>query len=240
VRSRLAEGFASGIDAHLLTAVGLSSAAPEGVDPLKWLQDMLQVDRDALKKRMKDQRQSAKACNFGLLYGMSINGLHRYGIISYGLDWPLEAAAAQRAGWFELYPEILFWQCWSKLTYCTWPTKEWVRKGYDKVSAPSKTPVFKSKTLSGRPIFTTDSRKLLNYQDQGTGADMAMAALTHLGWLTPYLRAFVHDEIVLEVPEANVEKAVTDLERIMCEAAAQLLSPVGIGVETSVGDWWIH
>jgi DNA polymerase-1 len=171
---------------------------------------------------------------------MSINGLHRYGIISYGLDWSLEEAAAQRDGWFNLYPEIQFWQCWSKLTYRTWPKREWVRKGYDKVSAASKTPLFKSKTLSGRPIFTTDSRKLLNYQDQGTGADIAMAALANLGWLTTHLRAFVHDEIVLEVPVADVEKAVTDLERIMCESAAPLLEPVGIEVETAVGDWWIH
>lgn len=240
VRSRLAEGFASGIDAHLLTAVGLTGAAPEGVDPLKWLQDMPQIERDALKKRMKDQRQAAKACNFGLLYGMQINGLHRYGIISYGLDWSPEEAAAQRAGWFELYPEIQFWQCWSKLTYRAWPNREWVRKSYDSVSSASKAPVFKSKTLSGRPIFTTDSRKLLNYQDQGTGADLAMAALANLGWLAPHLRAFVHDEIVLEVPESEVERAATDLERIMCEAAAPLLEPVGIEVETAVGDWWIH
>lgn len=239
-RSRLAEGFASGIDAHLLTAVGLTGAAPDGVDPLQWLKSMAQGERDSLKKSMKGERQAAKACNFGLLYGMSIHGLYRYGIVGYGLDWSLEDAAAQRGNWFELYPEILFWQCWSKLTYRVWPAKEWVRKSYDKVSAASKTPVFKSKTLFGRPIFTTDSRKLLNYQDQGTGADIAMAALANLGWLTPYLRAFVHDEIVLEVPENDVEKAVTDLGRIMCDAAAPLLEPVGIEVETSVGDWWIH
>ena len=240
VRSRLAEGFASGIDAHLLTAVGLTGAAPSGMDPLEWLKEMSQDERDALKKSMKNQRQAAKACNFGLLYGMSINGLHRYGIISYGLNWSLEEAAAQRESWFDLYPEIQFWQCWSKLTYRTWPKREWVRKGYDSVSAASKTPLFKGKTLSGRPIFTTDSRKLLNYQDQGTGADIAMNALGNLGWLTPHLRAFVHDEIVLEVPKNMVEKAITDLERIMCEAAAPLLEPVGIEVETAVGDWWIH
>ena len=240
VRSRLAEGFASGIDAHLLTAAGLTGAAPAGMDPLQWLKSMAQDERDSLKKSMKGERQAAKACNFGLLYGMSINGLHRYGIISYGLDWSIEEAAAQRESWFDLYPEIQFWQCWSKLTYRTWPKREWVRKGYDSVSAASKTPLFKGKTLSGRPIFTTDSRKLLNYQDQGTGADLAMAALATLGWLTPHLRAFVHDEIVLEVPENDVERAVTDLEHIMCSAAAPLLEPVGIEVETAVGDWWIH
>lgn len=377
VRSRLAEGFASGIDAHLLTAVGLSDAATEGVDPLKWLQDMSQSDRDALKKRMKNQRQSAKACiaegqvvltdkgmvpiehvtpshrlwdgvewvdhggviykgikevityagltatpdhkcfttdeeslyfgeiarrkghiletevsghpvqigsergspagntrseatpekkyarvydiinagprhrftvqgllvancNFGLLYGMSINGLHRYGIIGYGLDWSLEEAAAQRERWFELYPEILFWQCWSKLTYRKWPNSEWISKNYGNMGTASKRPVFTSKTLSGRPIFTTDARKLLNYQDQGTGADIAMEALENLGELSKYLRAFVHDEFVLEVPEADAEKHAAQLEKVMLDAARSILDPVGIEVETAMGDWWVH
>ena len=240
VRSRLAEGFASGIDAHLLTAVGLTKAAPDGADPLQWLKDMTQDDRDALKKSMKHQRQAAKACNFGLLYGMSINGLHRYGIISYGLDWSLEEAGSQREGWFDLYPEILFWQSWSKLIYRKWPKNEWISNSYGNMSTASKRPVFMSKTLSGRPIFTTEARKLLNYQDQGTGADIAMAALGNLGKLSPYLRAFVHDEFVLEVPESDAEACAAALEKVMIDAAAPLLEPVGVEVETAIGDYWIH
>ncbi len=240
VRSRLAEGFASGIDAHLLTAVGLTGSAPDGVDPLKWLQGMSQTERDYLKKSMKQERQAAKACNFGLLYGMSTHGLHRYGIVGYGLDWSIEEADAQRAGWFELYPEILFWQCWSKLTYRKWPNSEWISKSYGTMGTASKRPLFVSKTLFGRPIFTTDSRKLLNYQDQGTGADIAMTALANLGELSPFLRTFVHDEFVLEVPEAEAEKYAATLEKVMLDAARSVLDPVGIEVETAIGDWWIH
>jgi DNA polymerase I-like protein with 3'-5' exonuclease and polymerase domains len=52
--------------------------------------------------------------NFGLLYGMTAEGLHRYGITSYGLKWTLDEAVAARDAWFQLFPEIGLWQMRTK------------------------------------------------------------------------------------------------------------------------------
>ena len=69
-----------------------------------------------LQLQLQDERQRAKPANFGLLYGMSTGGLHKYGISNYGLSWTFEEAAQARVSWFALYPEFRFWQFWTRFT----------------------------------------------------------------------------------------------------------------------------
>ncbi len=243
VESRLAEGFRNGIDPHLLTAVGVTKHSG-GIDPLVYITGKTHEERDALKKELKSARQAAKPVNFGLLYGMQPHTLWESGITDYGLTWTLEEAAGAKAAWFEMYPEIGFWHNWSKLVYRTWATAEWCALGYGgdgiEVKSPSKKPVLTPKTLTNRPLYACTPQQLLNFQDQGAGADIAMTALSKMGYLLDFLVCFVHDEFVLEVPEALAEQARQDLEKAMIEAAAPWLDPVPAEVESAVGDWWIH
>ena len=243
VESRLAEGFRSGIDPHLLTAVGVTKHSGT-VDPLVYITGKSVEERDALKKELKGPRQAAKPVNFGLLYGMQPKTLWENGTTDYGLTWSLEEAAAAKTAWFEMYPELGFWHTWSKLTYRTWATTEWCALGYGgdgiEVKSPSKKPVLTPKTLTNRPLYTCTPQQLLNFQDQGAGADIAMMALSKMGYLLDYLVCFVHDEFVLEVPEAMAEQARQDLEKAMIDAAAPWLGLVPAEVESAVGDWWIH
>ncbi|MBU2853007.1 DNA polymerase [Acidithiobacillus ferriphilus] len=250
IDSRLAEGFASGIDPHLLTAVGVTGYAEEK-DALLYLQSLTPDEAKALKTELKDARTSAKSLNFGLLYGMQAGTLHSYGITDYGLGWTVEEAIRQREAWLALYPEIGFWHSWSKLVYRRWPTVPYCSIGYiaDKedpsrtflgIKKPSRKAVYVPTTLTNRPLYVSTGQQLLNFQDQGTGADIALKAIASLDWLTPYLVAFVHDEIVLEVPAALAEEAMEALEKVMVEAASGILTSVPCEVETAIGDVWIH
>ena len=242
VESRLAEGFRNGIDPHLLTAVGVNKRSGT-IDPLAYITGKSVEERDALKKELKGPRQAAKPVNFGLLYGMQPKTLWENGITDYGLRWTLEEATAAKTAWFDMYPELGFWHTWSKLVYRTWATAEWCALGYGgdgiEVKSPSKKPVLTPKTLTNRPLYVCTPQQLLNFQDQGAGADIAMTALSKMGYLVDYLVCFVHDEFVLEVPEAMAEQARQDLERAMIDAAA-CLGLVPAEVESAVGDWWIH
>ena len=82
-----------------------------------------------------------------------------------------------------------------------------------------------------------------NFPVQGTAADGLKAAVA-LVWerraecpgAVPVL--FVHDEVVVEVPAAEGERAATWLKGVMIEGMAPLVAPVPAEVEVSVGRTW--
>jgi DNA polymerase-1 len=64
----LREVFRRGLDPHLATAIALANHDTHGVPPLDYLASLQPDDIAALKQRLKNARQSAKAVNFGLAY----------------------------------------------------------------------------------------------------------------------------------------------------------------------------
>lgn len=240
--------YVSGIDPHLLTAVNMEAQGGRldlGVlTPLDYIRS---ADQHALKVSMKGPRQAAKAVNFGALYGQQAAGLHRQGVTGYGLSWTPEDAAIARAAWFRLYPEIGLWQ---------WLLAECYREKWDildpynvnsfRLKTDNKTgagKVYWGSTLSGRKTVSPKLTAAANFQDQGTGAEIALHALATLPEnVSRYLVNFVHDELVLEVPEAEVPSVQAVVEKTMIEAADRYLLPYGVPteVESAVGDYWIH
>jgi DNA polymerase I-like protein with 3'-5' exonuclease and polymerase domains len=168
----------------------------------------------------KPDRQLAKAVNFGLLYGQSAKGLRAYALANYGVSLSLDEAVRHRETFFRTYPGL----------------RRWHRSVGD---GPTDT-----RTLGGRRrVGVTRFTEKLNTPVQGTGADGLKAAIALL-WerraecpgAVPVL--FVHDEIVLEVPEADADAASAWLRRCMVDAVAPLLDPVPVEVEVSVGKTW--
>jgi DNA polymerase I-like protein with 3'-5' exonuclease and polymerase domains len=93
--------------ADLPTAIAAMMRMVEFVgDPLDWLAAKDGMGRKQLKEQFGEERQAAKAANFGLLYGMQAAGLHDYGVTDFGLSWTLEEASDTRRAWFELYPDF--------------------------------------------------------------------------------------------------------------------------------------
>jgi len=88
--------YANNIDLHTLTAktvLGVSNVEWENLTP-------------TLKK---EYRTSAKAINFGFIYGMSYEKFKDYAYRTYGLDMSLEEAKEVRIKFFNLYKGLLTW-----------------------------------------------------------------------------------------------------------------------------------
>ncbi len=168
----------------------------------------------------KEDRQLAKALNFGLLYGLGAEGLRRYALTAYGVKLAPEEAQRLREAFFRAYPGL----------------KRWHR------SQPEGE--VEVRTLLGRRRTTARYTEKLNTPVQGTGADglkLALALLwenrDRLGGAFPVLA--VHDEIVLESPEEGARENLEALTALMRAAMEEVLGgEVPVEVEGGVyRDW---
>jgi DNA polymerase-1 len=168
----------------------------------------------------KEQRQLAKAVNFGLLYGMGARGFRLYARSNYGLELTEDEASRYRDAFFQTYPGL----------------RRWHR------STP-KAPVA-TRTLAGRRRQDVGRfTEKLNTPVQGTGADGLKLALALL-WerraecpgAIPVL--VIHDEIVVECDAGQTEAVRGWLCRAMVDAMAPLIDPVPVDVEVKSGRTW--
>jgi DNA polymerase-1 len=239
-----------GLDPHLVTAADFarrSGALDFEGHPLQWVSALDLTNIRALKEKLRRERQSAKAANFGLLYGMKEQGLHASGIRNFGLVWTLEEASEARRAWFWLYPELHLWHLWTKYCQSQKSNREkWRLWGFGDEKSKLIIPqydvrVFKTTTLTGRPIAALNELSAaLNYQAQGTGADILSCAIAALPEeIAAMMMMPVHDELVLEVPFGSVDAIKTVVEATMVAAAAGVLgASIPVVVETSVGQTW--
>ena len=173
-----------------------------------------------------DQRRSAKAVNFGLIYGMSAFGLARQLGIGRG--------DAQRYvdRYFERYPGVR--------RYMEETRNQARELGY-------------VETVYGRRLYLPDirsrnaalrqyaERSAINAPMQGTAADIIKRAMIAVdSWLErsgtrARLIMQVHDELVLEVAEDAVERTVGELRQHMMQAA-ELTVP--LKVDVGIGRNW--
>jgi len=212
------------IMAHLSGDAGLLAAFAAGEDIHR--ATAAEVFGVPLPEVTSDQRRSAKAINFGLIYGMSAFGLARQLGIERG------AAQAYVDRYFRRYPGV--------------------RDFMDRIRAQARERHY-VETLFGRRLYLPDidhsnqgrragaERTAINAPMQGTAADIikrAMIAVDH--WIqteAPPVRMImqVHDELVFEVADGAVEDARRRIRSIM-EAAAELAVP--LLVEVGVGGNW--
>jgi DNA polymerase-1 len=190
----------------------------------------------------RDDRQVAKSLNFGLLYGMGWRGLRAYAHANYGVALGDDQARAYRDAFFRAYPGLAAWH-------------RGVRRDVQARFDADPAGTHEVRTLGGRrrvlPVAKTraDGRaypnvtEALNTPVQGTGADGLKAAVARL-WETragcpgavPVL--FCHDEVVLEVPAGDADRAAAWLKGCMTDAVAPALDPVPVEVDVAVGRTW--
>jgi DNA polymerase-1 len=173
-----------------------------------------------------DMRRSAKAINFGLIYGMSAFGLAK----QIGVDRKQSQAYVDR--YFARYPGVL--------DYMERTRAQAAEQGY-------------VETIFGRRLYLPDinaknqalrkgaERMAINAPMQGTAADIIKRAMVAVnGWLDASgldarVILQVHDELVLEVREDLVEQISKDI-RVHMSGAAELDVP--LLVEVGVGNNW--
>lgn len=212
------------IMAHLSGDDGLVSAFAEGLDVHKaTAAEVFGVELETVTVEM---RRRAKAINFGLIYGMSAFGLAKQ------LDIGRYEAQEYIDTYFERYPGV--------------------QEYMDRVRAQAHDDGY-VETLQGRRLYLPEinasnkmkqqaaERTAINAPMQGTAADIIKAAMIAVDkWLMEenidaLLIMQVHDELVLEVADADVEKVSAKLCELM-ENAATLDVP--LLVEAGVGDNW--
>ena len=202
----LLKAFAEGQDIHRATAAEVFAVATGEVTA--------------------DMRRSAKAINFGLIYGMSAFGLARQ------LNIGRKQAAEYIELYFERYPGVQ--------SYMNNIRHSAAELGY-------------VETFFGRRLYLPEissrngmrrqaaERTAINAPMQGTAADIIKLAMIHVDdWLTSAelqsrMIMQVHDELVLEVPESELEIVSQGLIEKM-EHAVELLVP--LVVDVGVGNNW--
>ncbi len=209
------------IMAHLSQDTGLLQAFKEGLDVHKaTAAEVFGVPVDQVETH---QRRSAKAINFGLIYGMSAFGLAKQ------LDIDRGAAQGYINLYFERYPGVKQYMD---------ETRELAREqGY-------------IETLFGRRLYLPDilakngqrrqyaERTAINAPMQGTAADIIKLAMLSVdNWLQvdkPAVRMVmqVHDELVFEVENSYLDQAASIIQQKMSGAASldvPLVVDVGMG-----------
>ncbi|WP_448662700.1 DNA polymerase I [Sphingomonas sp. CJ20] len=179
----------------------------------------------------RDTRGRAKTINFAILYGIS-----RWGLAGR-LDVTPDEAQAMISRYFERFPGIN--------RYIADTLAEAKERGYTTTLFGRKThfPRLKSSNPNER---AGSERAAINAPIQGTSADIIKRAMARMGPALaeaglPNVRMLlqVHDELVFELPEADVEAARPIIERVMATAAEPaIVLSVPLGVEIGVGPSW--
>ena len=203
----LLRAFADGMDIHRATAAEVFGVAPDEVDA--------------------DQRRSAKAINFGLIYGMSAFGLAR----QLGIDRAEAQAYVDR--YFERYPGVR--------AFMDRTREEAAERGYVETVFGRRLhlPEIKARNAQRRAAA---ERTAINAPMQGTAADIIKRAMISVdAWIRsdkPPVRMImqVHDELVFEVRDDSVDDAVDRHIVPLMESAADL--DVALEVDTGSGANW--
>lgn len=183
---------------------------------------MAGVSEDKVTKLM---RQSAKVCNFGLLYGAGAATLQKQAIAQYGLVLTFTEAQEKVQAFRKAYPALLQWQ----------------RDTGEQTCAAVYTRYGRRRMLTG---FNDKYTTRLNTPVQGTAGDICKIAIGML-WKRIKSRsnevrllAQVHDELVLEVLDDQVEYWSRVLKEDMEAAGNLVCRSVPIIAEGSSGKTW--
>lgn len=230
--------FERGLDPHLITGMSLAGADAGYAQSLH----AGTPEYERAKVQYGEERRKAKAVNFGLIYGMNEESLYTSGIVSYGLDWTREEAAQARERFFDLYPELGFCQKFEILRPVVLE-RAWVARGSAQKRYLDTVPgrMYEVESLTGRRYCVYSIQDALNYRNQGTGAHIIQDAVNCLpGDVFSCLSNQIHDELTAEVELGQEREVASELERVMTEAAEEVLRPYGVPVtvDVTVGDDW--
>ncbi len=196
------DAYRTGQDLHRLTASLIANKTLDGVT--------------------KDERQAAKAVNFGLVYAMGARGLKTYAETTYGVAMTLEEAELFRQRFFQAYSGVAAWHKSVKVS--------------DAQAA---------RTLAGRVHRWRHGASvsgLYNYPVQGTAADIVKQALADLvdalRGCSAKIVGMVHDEIILETAADEASRTAQILKATMEAAGARYLRRVPVVADAMVVENW--
>ncbi|WP_372881788.1 DNA polymerase I [Psychromonas sp.] len=210
------------IMAHLSQDSGLLDAFSSGKDIHKATAS--EVFAVPLDEVTVDQRRSAKAINFGLIYGMSAFGLAKQ------LNIGRQEAQLYMDKYFKRYPGVL--------TYMEDTRALANEKGYVETILGRRLQLPNIKSRNGM-LKKAAERAAINAPMQGTAADIIKKAMIDMAaWIegrpegSVQMLMQVHDELVFSIKEEFVESYTKEIQAIMAKAAdldVPLIADAGVG-----------
>lgn len=207
---QLKQAFADGLDIHAMTASEMFGVPIEGMDPMV--------------------RRQAKAINFGIIYGISAFGLANQLSISRS------DAKSYIDTYFERFPGIRAYME---------DTKAFARShGYVETIFGRRAhyPEINSKNPNMRAF---NERAAINAPIQGSAADIIRRAMVRMeealtkSTLSAQMLLQVHDELIFEVPEEEVDATIPVVTDIMVQACLPLIDlSVPLQVDARAADNW--
>ena len=206
----LQKAFREGLDIHAMTASEMFGVPVKGMPA--------------------EIRRRAKAINFGIVYGISAFGLaNQLGIAR-------EEAGAYIKKYFERFPGIR--------DYIE-TTKAFAKQHGYVLTLFGRKCHYPEIRASNASVRSFNERAAINARLQGSAADIIRSAMTRMddalarNKLAAQMLLQVHDELVFEVPEAEVEKTLPVIKRIMEDAPLPAVAlSVPLSVEAHAADNW--
>ena len=206
----LQKAFREGLDIHAMTASEMFGVPVKGMPA--------------------EIRRRAKAINFGIVYGISAFGLaNQLGIAR-------EEAGAYIKKYFERFPGIR--------DYIE-TTKAFAKQHGYVLTLFGRKCHYPEIRASNASVRSFNERAAINARLQGSAADIIRRAMTRMddalarNKLAAQMLLQVHDELVFEVPEAEVEKTLPVIKRVMEDAPLPAVAlSVPLSVEAHAADNW--
>jgi DNA polymerase-1 len=204
---QLKDAFAQGHDIHAMTASEMFGVPVEGMP--------------------SEVRRRAKAINFGIVYGISAFGLANQ------LGIPREEAGAYIKRYFERFPGIR--------AYID-STKIFARENGYVTTIFGRKCHYPRITASNPSERAFNERAAVNAPIQGSAADIIRRAMARMDAalarekLSAQMLLQVHDELVFEAPDSEVEATIEVVQRIMVDAphpAVQLSVPLQVDAKAA-------
>ena len=206
----LRQAFRDGIDIHALTASEMFGVPVKDMPP--------------------EVRRRAKAINFGIIYGISAFGLAN----QLGIE--REEAGAYIRKYFERFPGIRDYME---------ATKAFCRDNGYVLTLFGRKCHYPDIRNSNASIRAFNERAAINARLQGSAADIIRRAMIRMdgelaaAGLNAQMLLQVHDELVFEVPEREVDKTLPVITRVMEKAPLPAVSlHVPLQVEARAADNW--
>ena len=179
-----------------------------------------------LEEVTEEDRRIAKSVNFGLIYGMGATKLQAYAEEKYDVLLTLEEATEFRKRFFQAYAGVKKWHDRIRRTV------------YIKDIKQIRTIGGRRRRWAKKPRLS----ELLNHPVQGTSADMLKVAIARLFKVLPKTGAkligVVHDEILLECPNATLKRTSRLLRKVMVAAGELYLQQIPVEVEVIISSSW--
>ncbi len=206
--TKMIDAYKAGADLHRLTAASVLGKPEDEVT--------------------KEDRQLAKAVNFGLLYGQTAQGLVRYAASAYGVALADDEAKSIRSAFFRTYSRLRQWHGTSHNK---------AEEGVDEV----RTRIGRRRLVPESATEWNRFTALVNTPVQGGTADGMKRAIILVTDRLPddaRIVSTVHDELVVECREQDAERVSSILSDSMTEAMSALFPEVPVEAEANPCTNW--